>query len=95
MTKKLLILSAGVVGLLAASALPASAQVQDFFCNTFTIGCPDAPPPPAPIPVQATDPAPAPVKAKHHAKKKKVAKTKEAKADKGDKADKADATESK
>ncbi len=94
MTKKLLILSTGVVGLLAASALPASAQVQDFFCNTFTIGCPDAPPPPAPIPVQATDPAPEPVKAKHHAKKK-VAKAKVAKADRADKADKADATESK
>ncbi len=83
MTKKLLILATGAAGLLAAATLPASAQVQDFFCNTFTIGCPDAPPP-APIPVQATEPAPAPVKAKHHAKKK-VAKAKEAKADKADK----------
>ena len=87
MTKKLLILATGVVGMLAASALPASAQVQDFFCNTFTIGCPDAPPPPPPaaIPVQSADPAPEAAKPRHHVKKKKVAKAKVAKAEKADK----------
>ena len=89
MTKKLLILATGAAGLLAATVLPASAQVQDFFCNTLTIGCPDAPPP-APIPVQAAEPAPAPVKAKHHVKKKKPTKAKEAKADSADKADAAE-----
>ncbi len=76
-----LVLVASAGAILAASALPAAAQVQDFFCSTFTIGCPE-PPPPAPIPVQAPEPAPPPVKHKKKVKKKVVAsKTAEPKAD--------------
>ncbi len=71
--------SAGII--LAASVLPAAAQVQDFFCNTLTVFCPD-PPPPAPIPVQAPEASPPPVKHKKKAKKKVVAaKTAESKDD--------------
>ena len=56
------ILAFGVAGVLASLPLPASAQVADFFCSTFSVGCEPAPPPPPP---------PAPV-AEETAPKKKV-----------------------
>jgi outer membrane biosynthesis protein TonB len=62
-----------VLGTLAVTTLPASAQVAEFFCSTFSIGCeppPPPPPPPAPIPaVQETTPPP-PKHVHHHHKPK-------------------------
>ena len=73
MVRKVL-LAASAVGLLAATSVPASAQVGDFFCSTFSVFCPDPPPPPPPPPPMA-EPAPAPVK---HRMKKKAKPKKEA-----------------
>ncbi len=52
------IVGLSVMSLLAGSSLPASAQVGDFFCSTFSIGCapPPPPPPPAPLPVEEPPP---------------------------------------
>ena len=62
------VLAFSVAGVLASSVLPASAQVADFFCSTFSVGCePPPPPPPAPTPVVEE---PAPKKKVRHAKAK-------------------------
>ena len=71
MIRKVL-LGAGVVVLLAGTAAPASAQVGDFFCSTFSVFCPDPPPPPPPPPAPMAEAAPAPVR--HHARKHKAVK---------------------
>lgn len=70
MTKRGWIIGFSVAGLLATTSLPASAQVADFFCTTFSVGCPPPPPPPPPAPPPAAEPEPAPMKKKHHVKKK-------------------------
>ena len=69
------LLGCAVVGLLAVTALPASAQVMDFFCSTLSVGCEPPPPPPPPAPMVEA-PAPEPMKKVAHkkVKPKKVAK---------------------
>lgn len=77
------ITASGVACLLAVTTMPASAQVADFFCSTFSLGCEPPPPPPPPAP---PPPAPEPVEPVHHGhrmhhKVKKVKHTAEPKAD--------------
>ncbi len=78
-----LLLGFSVVLLTATTALPAAAQVGDFFCSTFSLGCEPPPPPPAP----ALAPAPEveqPAKKKVRHARKATAKRTAAKADKAD-----------
>ncbi len=79
MVNKTLVLAASAAGFLMVTAMPASAQFADFFCDTFTIGCRPPPPPPPPALAPAEEPAAAPVKRVHKAHKK--AKPKKAAAD--------------
>lgn len=77
-----LLIGLSVTGLLASTSLPASAQVTDFLCSTFSISCPEPPPPAPPPPPPPAEPAPTPVKHKRHAHRK-AKKTAEPAADTG------------
>ena len=46
----------GIASLLATTSVPASAQVADFFCSTFSVGCSPPPPPPPPAPIEEPPP---------------------------------------
>ena len=80
MVNKTLVLAASAVALLVATAVPASAQFADFFCDTFTVGCRPPPPPPPPVLAPAVEEPTAPVKKPHKPHKPKV-KQKKAAAD--------------
>jgi hypothetical protein len=71
MVKRTIVLAAGAAGLLMTTALPASAQFADFFCDTFTIGCRPPPPPPPPVLAPAVEEPVAPPKKVHKAHKPK------------------------
>ena len=63
------ILAFSVAGVVASLPLPASAQVADFFCSTFSVGCEPAPPPPPPAPLPVAEEV-VPKKKVRHAKAK-------------------------
>ena len=82
MSSRRFVVGLSVAVLTTLTALPASAQVGDFFCSTFSIGCEPPPPPPlAPAPI-VEQPAPKKVRKARKAVPKRTA----AKAD-PDKAD--------
>ena len=79
MMGRAIIIGLAAAGLVAASSLPAAAQMDDFLCSTFSFHC-EPPPPPPPPAAMAPEAAPEqPVKHAHKAHKKKVAKAKAAK----------------
>ena len=76
MTGRAIVIGLAAAGLVAASSLPAAAQMDDFLCSTFSFHC-EPPPPPPPPAAMAPEAAPeaAPVKKHaHKAHKKKLAK---------------------
>ena len=82
MTGRAIIIGFAAASLVAASTLPAAAQMDDFLCSTFSFHCEPPPPPPPPTPALAPEAAPEqPVKHAHKAHKKKAAKAKAAKTD--------------
>ena len=82
-----LLLGFGIALLTTATALPASAQVGDFFCSTFSLGCEPPPPPPAPVLAPAPEVEQPKKKVRHARKatpKRTAAKADKADADKGE-----------
>ncbi len=75
--RKTLFIAASAATLLMASAMPASAQFADFFCDTFSVGCRAPEPPPPPVLAPAVEEPTAPVKKvrKAHKPKPKPKKT--------------------
>ena len=71
MVNKTLFFVTATTALLVATAVPASAQFADFFCDTFTIGCRPPPPPPPPVLAPAVEEPAAPVKKVRKAHKPK------------------------
>ena len=67
------LLGFSVALLTATTALPAAAQVGDFFCSTLSIGCEPPPPPPAPVLAPAPE-VEQPKKKVRHARKADAAK---------------------
>ena len=81
MRQRTILLGFAATSLLAASTLPAAAQLDDFLCSTFNYKCEQPAPPPPPQLAPESAPASAPEPTKHarkahkHKAKAKAAKT--------------------
>jgi len=72
MRGRTIMLGLAATSLLAASTLPALAQLDDFLCSTFSYKCAPPPAPPPPQLAPEAQPMPEPTKHAHKAHKRKV-----------------------